>query len=317
MAPDEALHLAEILWSGLPNDVPIFPSRQHFIIHVEHCHIDLRRSHSPGEHEHDLRLLLAQQPRPGEETRHRDGLGHPAVADGHAHWVPVDRALALGEELDGRVEGEEDAAGKGGQEACGGSGTGVLVLDHEREPQEKRGEAAGEGRGTPGGDEDVGAEAMEVQRRGEERAGEAGRDGGERVGGGGCGGGFERRGGGAEEEGVGMWERGVELVGERERGVDVSPRAAAREGDSEGVGSLGRLRDGGRVPGTGEVAAAEAGTTFCGDSDADGLCASKTANEEWRRGPMGGCHHYGWRRWLEWQVVGRRRKSCAAGTSTK
>jgi hypothetical protein len=188
--------------------------------------------------------------------------------------------------------------GDGGQEAGGGSGAGVLVLDHEGEPQEERGEAAGEGGGTPGGDEDVGAEAVEVQRRGEERAGEAGRDCGECVGGGGGGGGLERRGGAAEEEGARVRERGVELVGERERGVDVAPRAAAREGDAEGVGgSLGILRDGGGVPGTGEVAAAEAGTAaLCRDRDADGrfrgLCAGKSANEESGRGRR----HYG-RRW--------------------
>jgi hypothetical protein len=157
----------------------------------------------------------------------------------------------------------------------------------------------------------VGAEAVEVQRRGEERAREAGRDGGKRVGGCGSGGGLEGRGGGAEEEGAGVRERGVELIGERERGVDVAPRAAAREGDAEGVGgSLGLRRDGAGVAGRGEVAAAEAGTAaLCGGRDADGrfrgLCAGKTANEESGRGR----HHCGRRGWLEWRLVRRRRKS--------
>lgn len=181
MGPDEALHLAEIIWSRLPYDVPIFPSRQHLVIHVKYCHIDLRRSHRPGEHKHDLHPLRLHQPCPGEETRHGGGLGHPAVADGHADGVPVDGALALREEADGRVEREKDAAREGGQEAGGRGGAGVLVLDHERESQEQRGEAAGQGGGTAGGDEDVGAEVVEVQRRGEERAGEARRDGGEWV----------------------------------------------------------------------------------------------------------------------------------------
>lgn len=236
MAPDEALHLAEPLRPCLPYDVPIPPLSQHLVVHVQQRDIDLRRPLRTTKHEQNLHPFLAHSPNPREEARHGVGLGDPALADGHADGVPVDGALALGEEADGGVEAQEDAPGEGRQEAGGGGRAGVLVLDHEGDAEEERGEAGRECRCAAGGDEHVGAEAAEVQRRVEDRVREAARDGGERVGRGGGRVGLEGGGRGAEEEGGGGRERGVELVGERDRRVDVAPRAAARERDAEWVG---------------------------------------------------------------------------------
>ena len=266
MAPDETLHLAESLRPRLPYNVPILPLPEHLVVDIEHRDIDLGRPLRSSKHEQDLRFLFTQKPCPREEARQRLGLGRPALENGHADGVPVDGALALGEEAHGGVEGEEDAEGKGGEEASGGRGGCVLVLDHEGEAEEERGQAGWQHGRAPRGDKDVRAEAAEVQCRGEDPAREAARrDGRERVGCRcGCGG-FEGRGGRAEDEGAGGRQRGVELVGERDGGVDTAARAsaAAREGEAQGIFGVGVgvgvggdvARGWGGVTGVGEVAA--------------------------------------------------------------
>lgn len=200
MAPDKTLHLAESLCPRLPYNVPILPLSEHLVVHVEHSDIDLGRALRSPKHENDLRLLFAQQPCPREEARQRLGLGRLAREDRDADGVPVDGALALGEEAHGGVEGEEDAECEGGEEAGGGRGGGVLILNHEGEAEEERGQASRQRGRASRGDEDVRAEAAEVLRRGEDPAREAARrDGRERVG---CrcgSGGLERRGGRAED----------------------------------------------------------------------------------------------------------------------
>lgn len=238
MAPDEALHLAESFGPRLPYNVPILPRPQHLVIHIEHRHIDLRRPFRTPKHEHDLRMLFVQQARPREEPRQGLGFGRPALEDGHADGVPIDGTLSLGKEPHRGVEGEENAAGEGGENAGGGRRVSVLVLDHEREAEEERREACGQRGRAPRGDEDVRAEAAEVQRRGKDPAREAARgDGGERVGGRGGGGELEGRSGCAEDERLGRRQGGVELIGERDGRVDAAAGAgaAAREGDAEGI----------------------------------------------------------------------------------
>lgn len=62
---------------------------------------------------------------------------------------------------DGAVERSEDRVGEQGEDPVGGSGDGVLLLDHELETHERGGEADGEGGVSSGADDDLRVELAE------------------------------------------------------------------------------------------------------------------------------------------------------------